>query len=203
MAIQRRTQQERREETQRRLVDATIECLIELGYKRLTTTEVCRASGMSQGAIFKHYPTKFDLISAAIVRLYEQLVDDYRQAVKDLPDGPDKITRCLDALWDLYETPRLLAVFDLHTAARTDDELRAVMHSVEKPHWGNIQRLAADIFPEMAENPLFAGAIDLLISTVQGAAISGLARRDQAKEMRLRISLELVARHFLEVANAD
>ncbi|MEC9464184.1 MAG: TetR/AcrR family transcriptional regulator [Myxococcota bacterium] len=203
MTVQRRTQQERREETHRRLVDATIACLIDLGYNRLTTTEVCRASGMSQGAIFKHFPTKFDLIAAAIVRLYEQLVDDYRTAVADIPQGPEKITRCLDALWALYDTPRLLAVFDLHTAARTDHELRAVMNSVEKPHWGNIQRLASDIFPEMSDNPLFAGAIDLLISTVQGAAISSLARRDEAKEMRLRISLELVARHFLEVANAN
>ena len=203
MAAPRRTQQERREETKRRLVDSTIDCLIELGYTRLTTTEVCRASGLSQGAIFKHFPTKFDLVAAATVRLYEQLVDDYRHAVADLPDGPEKITGCLDALWALYETPRLLAVFDLHTAARTDPELREVMCSVEKPHWANIEGLAGEIFPEMADNPLFAGAIDLLISTVQGAAISGLARRDEVKEMRLKITLELVARHFLEVVDAN
>ena len=142
-------------------------------------------------------------MAAAIVRLYEQLVDDYRQAVADLPDGPEKITGCLDALWDLYDTPRLLAVFDLHTAARTDADLRAVMHSVEKPHWANIQGLAGDIFPEMADNPLFHGAIELLISTVQGAAITGLARRDEVKETRLKIALELVARHFLEVADVN
>ena len=203
MAAQRRTQQERREDTQRRLVDATISCLIELGYTRLTTTEVCRASGMSQGAIFKHFPTKFDLVAAAVVRLYEQLVDDYRQAISELPPGPEKIRGCLEALVALYETPRLMAVFDLHTAARTDPDLHAVMQVVEKPHRENIYELACEIFPEESQNPLFVGGIELLIMAVQGHAVGALALNEPEKKDRLLFSLELIAQHFLEVANAD
>tara|TARA_B100001964_G_C14129203_1_gene552054 strand:+ start:259 stop:867 length:609 start_codon:yes stop_codon:yes gene_type:complete len=201
MNTQRRTQQERREETKRRLLDATINSIIELGYTRLTTTEVCRASGLSQGAIFKHFPTKFDLVAAAVVRLYEQLIEDYRIAVSDLPPGPEKIPKCLEALVELYETPRLLAVFDLHTAARTDPELHAVMQVVERPHRDNIHQLACEIFPELAQNPLFIGAIELLIAAVQGAAIDALVLREPEKKARLMIGLELIARHFLEIVH--
>ena len=66
----RRTQQERRDSTRTRLLEATVECLVELGYARTTTLAVAQRAEVSQGALFKHFPTKAALLGAAVERLF-------------------------------------------------------------------------------------------------------------------------------------
>ena len=52
---QRRTQAQRVAETRGRLLDATVECLAEIGYARMTTGDVAERAGMSRGAqLYKH-----------------------------------------------------------------------------------------------------------------------------------------------------
>ena len=57
-----RTNAERSAATRVRLLDATIDCLIELGWSGTSTTEVVRRAGVSRGAQVHHYPTKEDLV---------------------------------------------------------------------------------------------------------------------------------------------
>ena len=64
----RRTQQQRTEETQAALLDATIACLHEVGYAATSTTLVSERAGVSRGAQTHHYPTKTQLVVAAITR---------------------------------------------------------------------------------------------------------------------------------------
>jgi AcrR family transcriptional regulator len=54
----RRTQEERSATTRARLLDATIDCLSELGYTNTTTTEIAKRAGLSRGAQLHHFPTK-------------------------------------------------------------------------------------------------------------------------------------------------
>lgn len=50
----RRTQAERSAQTQARLIDATIRCLIERGYSGTTTTAVCERAEVSHGSLLHH-----------------------------------------------------------------------------------------------------------------------------------------------------
>jgi AcrR family transcriptional regulator len=59
-----RTQQQRREETIARLLDASIETIIEIGYARASAAVICKRAGMSVGALFRHYPTIGDFMAA-------------------------------------------------------------------------------------------------------------------------------------------
>jgi len=79
IAPQRRTQQERREATRRRLLDAAVEELIQTGYIRLRTAEVCRRAELSQGALFKHFATKAELVGATARHLFSLLLKDYQK----------------------------------------------------------------------------------------------------------------------------
>src|SRR5947208_508598 len=47
-----RTQQQRRDETRRALLDAAVESLIEVGFARTTTLEVQRRANASRGSLF-------------------------------------------------------------------------------------------------------------------------------------------------------
>ena len=68
----RRTNAERSAATQARLLDATIESLVELGWAATSTTEVVRRAGVSRGAQVHHFPTKEDLVLAALDYLLER-----------------------------------------------------------------------------------------------------------------------------------
>src|SRR4030095_16238891 len=85
----RRTQAERRATTRQRLLDATVESLVDVGNAGTTTTEVCRRAGVSQGALFKHFATKAELVAAAAEHLFGHLVEEFEQALPTVAGRAD------------------------------------------------------------------------------------------------------------------
>jgi AcrR family transcriptional regulator len=61
-------------ETRGRLLQATIDLLVERGYPRLTVADIARRAGVSNGARVHHFPTKEDLVVAANEQLYGDAV---------------------------------------------------------------------------------------------------------------------------------
>jgi AcrR family transcriptional regulator len=173
----RRTQQERRETTRRKLLDATIETLVELGHARLTTVEVAKRAGVSQGALFTHFDTKEELLAAAVEHLFPRLIQDYLAGVGARPSGKDRIASAVDMLWAAYQRPELQAAIELYVAARTDAELRVALAAVDGPHRENMHRVARELFPDVASSsPEFHAVVELALDAVQGAAVGGSAR---------------------------
>jgi AcrR family transcriptional regulator len=119
-----RTQEERRAETQGRLLDATMECLAELGWSGTSTTEVARRAGVSRGAQQHHYPTKMLLVVAAVEHMLERQRLAYERAFNDLPYGERNVEGALDLLWKTFREAPSLALMELAMAARTDETLR-------------------------------------------------------------------------------
>jgi AcrR family transcriptional regulator len=193
----RRTQQQRREETRRRLLDATITVLVEQGYARLTTVEVAKRAGVSQGAIFTHFETKADLLCAAVEHLFPRLIQDYLAGLGGLPSGRDRISAAIQMLWIVFQRPELQAAIELYVAARTDAELQAALASMEGPHRENLVRVARELFPEAASHPEFEAVIELVIDAVQGGAIARVARPDDPSIQRmLKVLTRFVHRSF-------
>jgi AcrR family transcriptional regulator len=144
----RRTQRERRESTRSRLLDATIESLVELGYSGTTTLEIERRAGVSRGARIHHYPTKASLLADAVDHLYLQLSAHYEEAFGRVPGGAealgqsdaDRLRTGLMLIWSVYRQRNYTAVLELNMAARTDAELRARLIEVGNHH----RRLAVE-----------------------------------------------------------
>ena len=61
----RRSQEQRRQDTQERVLKAALDILAEEGYGRFTTTAVAARAGVSRGAQENYFRTKTDLIAAA------------------------------------------------------------------------------------------------------------------------------------------
>jgi len=193
----RRTQQQRREETRRRLLDATITVLVEQGYARLTTIEVAKRAGVSQGAIFTHFDTKADLLCAAVEHLFPRLIQDYLAGLSALPNGRDRISAAIQLLWIVFQRPELQAAIELYVAARTDRELQAALAAMEGPHRDNLVRVARELFPEAASHHEFEAVIELVIDAVQGGAIARVARPDHpAIQRMLKVLTRFVHRSF-------
>jgi AcrR family transcriptional regulator len=80
-----RTQQQRRDETRRALLDAAVESLIEVGFARTTTLEVQRRADVSRGALLHHFPSKAELLVAAVDHLAEMRARELKAFASQLP----------------------------------------------------------------------------------------------------------------------
>ena len=65
-------QAERREETIARLLDAAEVVVGAAGYAHTTVAAVCAEAGLSQGALFRHFPHRRSLLVATAERVAER-----------------------------------------------------------------------------------------------------------------------------------
>lgn len=121
-----RKEQERSTRTRRRLLDATVDCLVEVGYAGTTTHEVARRAGVTRGALLHHYPTKQELVTAAVAHLDWLRLLDFQQRFAELGPEDDPVDRVVEILWELMHDRRAYADLELQIAARTDPELHRV-----------------------------------------------------------------------------
>lgn len=165
-------------------MEAAIEQLVDTGLAGFTTSEVCRRAGVSQGALFKHFDTKATLLATMIEYLFEVLRIESESALNELDGGPD-FRQGIDMLWTRMFDPRVIAVFELYTAARSDAELRAALQPVVKDHSIRVYDFAAATFPDIERERLFA-FVDMVFLSVQGLVVNQMALPDQRQIDRLR-----------------
>src|SRR3954447_12750425 len=99
-----RTQQQRRDETRRALLDAAVESLIEVGFARTTTLEVQRRADVSRGALLHHFPSKTELLVAAIAHLAEMRARELKQLAAQLPEShaSARTGAVIDLIWQCF-----------------------------------------------------------------------------------------------------
>src|SRR5689334_15200217 len=93
-------QEERTRAMRARLLEATVELLVERGFAGTSTTLVSERAGVSRGAQLHHFPTKNDLVVAAVEHLTEKRGAELAAAVEALPAGPRRRRAALQVLGD-------------------------------------------------------------------------------------------------------
>ncbi|HET9622486.1 MAG TPA: TetR/AcrR family transcriptional regulator [Kofleriaceae bacterium] len=171
-----RTQQQRREETRRALLDAAVESLIEVGFARTTTLEVQRRAGVSRGALLHHFPSKAELLVAAVDHLAEMRAKEMKAFASQLPPESDDRTHVvLDLLWQCFSGTFFKVSMELRTAARTDPELRRVLTAAEVALRDRIVAQSRTLFGKpIADHPNLPRALDLTLQLMIGAAMTAV-----------------------------
>lgn len=165
----RRTQEQRSREMRARLLEATVECLVEEGYKGTTLSRVTRRAGTSVGAQQHHFPTKAGLVTSAVEYLAEARMDEIRDRVAAL-DGPpaQKLAAVLDLTWETLSGRLNLATRELWTAARTDPALLEALIPAER----RTGRALRELYREALEpSPQTRDALELSIDALRGLAM--------------------------------
>ena len=125
-------QEERTRLMRARLLEATVECLVENGFSGTSTTLVSQRAGVSRGAQLHHFPTKNDLVVAAVEHLSSLRGDELAAALADAPTGPGRTRAVLDLLAEHFTSPIFAAALELWVAARTDEQLSAAVQELEQ-----------------------------------------------------------------------
>ena len=168
----RRTQSERRAETRGRLLDATIDSLIDVGYAGTTVRRVTELAGVSVGAQSHHFPHRVDLVVSAFERLAEQRIANYRERARELPDDREtRVRALLDLLWDDFSSPLFTVALKLWIAAAEDEELRERLVPVEKRIYAGVSELSAEVAGDLGNEPDFDRRLAVAMNTVAGLAL--------------------------------
>jgi AcrR family transcriptional regulator len=177
-----RTQQQRRDETRRALLDAAVESLIEVGFARTTTLEVQRRANTSRGALLHHFPSKAELLVATVDHLAEMRAGELKMLAAQLPDGRARTDAVLELLWQCFSGTFFQVAMELRTAARTDPELRPVLVHAERALRDRILSQAKTLFgKDVSEHPGLERALDFTLQFMIGAAMSTVLHRDEAR----------------------
>jgi AcrR family transcriptional regulator len=140
--------QERSVATRAALLDAAIDCLVERGYAATTTIETARRAGVSRGAQLHHFPTKAELLTAAVEHLFDRRRAEFLEAFEAIHPKADRLDAALDLLWSMFQGPAFVAWTELWVAARTDPELAVVVVDVERRFTDETRALFGELFPE-------------------------------------------------------
>lgn len=125
----RTTQSERTRRMRQRLMEATAECLVELGWAGTTTTLVSDRAGVSRGAQLHHFPTKQDLVVAAVEHINRVRRDEL--SAVEIP-AANRTRVALGLIAEQCTSPAFFAALELWVAARTDEVLHRELAPLER-----------------------------------------------------------------------
>jgi AcrR family transcriptional regulator len=167
-----RTQQQRREETVARLLDASINTIIEVGYARASAAVIAKRAQVSDGALFRHFPTMGDFMAATAREVMRRQLGLFTKQVAEIPASQPALEAALTIMRDVTGNPTNTVMYELLIAARTDEKLKATLREVLTEYANNIYDVArslpgADQIPE----DTFVALVAILTNTFDGAAI--------------------------------
>lgn len=161
----RTPQPERSRLMRQRLLEATVESLVEFGWAGTSTTIVSQRAGVSRGAQLHHFPSKQDLVVAAVEYIAERRRADLDVDTAELPHV-GRTRAVLDLLVNQYTSTVFFAALELWVAARTDPDLLAKVAPFERRVGREIHAHAVNLLQvdESRGNnrPLVQATLDLL-----------------------------------------
>jgi AcrR family transcriptional regulator len=190
-----RTQQQRREETVARLLDASIATIVEIGYARASAAVITKRARVSGGALFRHFPTMGDFMAATAYEVLRRQLDLFAKQVAEIPADRPALAAVLTILRDITATSTNAVLYELMVAARTDEKLRSTLQHVLEQYRAKIIDAAralpgADDFPR----EMFPVMVAVLTNTFDGAAlVRAVLPQTDIEEQRIPLMIALMS----------
>ncbi|HJQ85513.1 MAG TPA: helix-turn-helix domain-containing protein [Candidatus Binatia bacterium] len=182
----RRSQEERREETRGAVLDATVECLASRGYARTTTAAIAHRAGVSRGALLHYYPSKQQLLAAAVEHVFARRTEEFRRAFATLPRDVDHRAAAVDLLWTMFSGPTFQAWLELVVAARSDRKLLEQVAGITTRFGETVDATYHELFPVPEDpGPFFGLAPRFVFALLQGLALERVVIGDAPRVAEL------------------
>jgi AcrR family transcriptional regulator len=183
--VVRTSQEERTRAMRQRLLDATIECLVERGWSGTSTTLVSQRAGVSRGAQLHHFPTKDALVLAAVEHLSEVRGAELQAAATRLPAGRRRTRAVLEMLADQFTSPVFTAALELWVAARTDPALHEAVAPLEQRIGREIHRHTVELLEADESRPGVRELVQATLDLVRGLGLANTITDDTGRRKRI------------------
>lgn len=191
-------------------MEAAIECLMESGYHGTSVQLICGRAGVSQGALFRHFATKNELMQPVGRKVVDDIFESALTLAAQLPPGMSEEERIIALMKALVMSPRHIVLLELLMAARTTPDLRDVFLGSASTYFRDrFVALMASLFPRYAISTGFFATLLTMMTTMHGMALyRTLAEHPEGDRMReqwllsaLRAELERIRQEGADTRN--
>lgn len=189
---------ERSEAMRARLLDATIDVIASDGWAKASTAKICQKAGVSRGAQTHHFPTRNDLMLAAVSensKRYKRRIEEGEPA---LAESNGMFRNYLELLWDAcFEEEFVQSWMEVMVAARTDAELVASVRKLDATAMKFMREATHAFAGEEHSTEHASDMVELSIILFRGMIIQNGVHRDLDHLRRLRGKwLDVVSRNL-------
>ncbi len=182
--LSRPTQADRSRDTRGKLMDAVVDCLVDVGWAGTTTTLVSERAGVSRGAQLHHFASRGELVAAAVEHLGEEGVRELRDratALGRLAGTPAVVGLVVD----FYVSPVFAAALELWVAARTDAALRELVLPLQARLGRESHRVAVELLDADERRPGVREAVQATLDLARGLALANTLADDADRRARI------------------
>jgi AcrR family transcriptional regulator len=183
-ASPRQTQADRSRDTRLKLMQAVVECLVDVGWAGTTTTLVSERAGVSRGAQLHHFASRGELVAAAVEHLGAESVRALR-ADSDALGRPVRTPAVVGLIVDFYVSPLFAAALELWVAARTDAALRELVIPLQGRLGRETHRLAVDLLGVDESRRGAREAVQATLDLARGLALANQLTDDSTRRARI------------------
>jgi TetR/AcrR family transcriptional repressor of bet genes len=158
----------RRRERERRLIEATLDCIAELGLRETTVQDIAAAAGMAVGSISQYFEGKEALYTAALDAIATEFAARVAERVAAAGDAPaERLRGYIDAYFDASTGQRrkVAVWFAFWGEVRAQPQYRSVCEEHDRAHDATVQALVADLLRAAGRDPAEAGALAKLLTS--------------------------------------
>ncbi|MCW1383424.1 TetR/AcrR family transcriptional regulator [Novosphingobium sp. KCTC 2891] len=170
----RRTQAERRQQSEQGLLVAAAEVILEHGYNGATFDRISERAGYSRGLVTLRFGSKDGLVAAMIEFLGSRLEEAYADRLKEARTGRQKLVDFVDVFVLRLEDDRLANAYFVLLAGALGNVLPQSHYFLEQ-HEAVKLRLAAFVREGMEDGTIMPGIDPVVAATALGCFQLGLA----------------------------
>lgn len=160
-------------DTRLRILDAAVSALVSFGYSGATTLRIQELAEVSRGRLLHHYPSRDDLLVAAVAHVTEAQINDLIQDVEWPSDPSLRISDIVDRMWTTFQQPYFWASTELWLAARSNTRLRDALQPYERRVGATIARRVDTFFGrELSARVNYPVARELLVTSMRGVSLT-------------------------------
>lgn len=204
-------QAEKSQMTRNAILDATLQCLVDIGYAQTTTEKIARQAGLSRGAMTHHFKSRAEVFIAVAKYITEKRAQEYDDLIGsvNVPQGSlpalEHMRETMVICHRYFASPTFIALHELLRGARTDKELKRAITALEKALDQKISDAMLKRFPYLAAVEEYREKLmDLILSTMQGLAVDLAPHLKKGKRLERLLDLlaSIAMREFNEAYQA-
>jgi AcrR family transcriptional regulator len=181
----RAPQQDRSRATRQQLLDAAVDCLVELGWSGSTVTVVAERAGVSRGAAQHHFPTREALVTAAVEHVTQVRTEDIQRELDALPAGQMRTEAVVELLVSWFTGVPFQAALQVWVAASSDPQLRELVVPLEARTGRQVHRAAVDLLGVDESVPGVREIIQATLDLARGLGLANLLTDDSHRRARI------------------
>ncbi|WP_395671198.1 TetR/AcrR family transcriptional regulator [Phenylobacterium sp.] len=172
--------------TRTRILDAAMGLFAEVGYHATSNGMIADAAKMTRGAMLYHFPTREDLVEAAVAHIEAARARLFEAAgAQPHPPGVDAAEHAIDAYWSLLHEIPFVAFAELEAAARTDAMLRERLAPAQAAFDRAQVGARFGAMVQAGDDPRFQTSRDLGRFLLEGLAKGAMTYDEAARRERL------------------